>query len=67
MICPMCIANAALALAGATTLGGAAVMTLRILWRKRGLKGKAEGVFLSFLRRRLRDRQKRAARSERHR
>jgi len=67
MLCPMCIANAALAVAGVTTSGGATAMALRILRRKRGLKRKAEGGFLSSLPRRARDRQDGAARSERHR
>ncbi len=45
MICPMCIANAALAVAGVTTSGGATATELRILGRKRGAKRKAEGGF----------------------
>jgi hypothetical protein len=66
MLCPMCIANAALAVAGATTSGGAAAMALRILRRKRGLKRKAEEGFPGSLPRRARDRQDRAVRSEEH-
>ena len=61
MICPMCISNAALAVAGAATSGGAAAVALRILRLKQGLKGKAQGGFFSSLLRRAR-----AALSERH-
>ena len=64
MICPMCIANAALAVAGVTTSGGATAIALRILRRKRRVKPKAEGAFLSSGSRRTRDRQNRSARSE---
>lgn len=64
MICPMCGANAALALAGAATSGGAVAMALRILRRIRGVKGKAEGRFLRPLPHRTRSRQDRVARSE---
>jgi hypothetical protein len=46
MICPVCIANAALAVAGAATSGGAAAMALRVLRRKRGVKRKTEAGFL---------------------
>jgi hypothetical protein len=67
MICPMCIANAALAVAGVTTSGGATAIALRILGRRRGVKRKAEGESLSSLPRRARDRQDGAGSSERHR
>jgi len=67
MLCPMCIANAALAVAGVTTSGGATAIALRILRRKRGTKPKAEGGFLSSRFRRARDRQFRAESSERNR
>jgi len=66
MICPICIANAALAVAGVTTSGGATAMALRILRRKRRAKRKADGGFLSSLPRRARDRQDGATRSEWH-
>jgi hypothetical protein len=46
MICPVCIANAALAVAGAATSGGTAAMALQVLRQKRGVKRKAEGGFL---------------------
>ena len=42
MICPVCVANAALAVAGAATSGGAAAMALRIFQRKHGVKRKVE-------------------------
>ena len=64
MISPMCIANAALAVAGVTTSGGATALALRILRRKRGAKRKAEGGFLSSRSRRARDGQDPTARSE---
>lgn len=67
MICPMCIANVALAVAGVTTSGGATAIALRILGRKRGAKRKAEGGFPTSHPRRARDRQDGAAGSERHR
>ena len=67
MICPMCIANAALAVAGVTTSGGATAIALRILRRKRGLKRKAEGGFLRSLPRRARDRQEGSGGSKRYR
>lgn len=66
MICPVCIANAALAVAGAATSGGATAMALRILRRKAGVKQKAERECLRFLPPPARDRQDREARSERH-
>jgi hypothetical protein len=65
MICPVCIANAAAAVAGVTTSGGATAMALRILQRQRRVKRKPEGGFLRFLSslpRRARDRQDRATR-----
>ena len=61
MLCPMCITNAALAVAGVTTSGGATAIALRILRRKRGVKRKSEGGFLRFRLRRTRDRHDRAA------
>ncbi len=67
MICPMCIANAALAVAGVTTSGGATAIALRIFRRKRRLKLKAERGFLGSPPRRARDRQDGSAGSERHR
>ena len=67
MICPMCIANATLAVVGVTTSGGATAIALRILGRKRGAKRKAEGGFPTSHSRRARDRQDDAAGSERHR
>jgi hypothetical protein len=67
MLCPMCIANAALAVAGVTTSGGATAIALRILGRKRGAKRKAEGEFPTSHPRRARDRQDGAGSSERHR
>jgi len=67
MICPMCIANAALAVAGVTTSGGATAIALRILGRKRGVKRKAGGGFPTSQPRRATDRQDGAAGSERHR
>ena len=42
MTCPVCIANAALAVAGATTSGGAAAVVLRIFERKRDVKCRVE-------------------------
>jgi hypothetical protein len=66
MICPVCIANAALAVAGVTTSGGATAIALRILWQKRGVKRKAKGRFLTSLPRRARDMQDHAAGSEWH-
>jgi len=65
MICPMCVANAALAVAGVTTSGGATAFALRILRRKRGARRKGEGR--SFPPRPAPDRQDVAASSERHR
>ena len=67
MICPMCIANAVLAVAGVTTSGGATAIALGILRRKRIAKRKLEGVFLSSLPRRARDRQDGPAGSEKQR
>ena len=67
MICPMCIANVALAVAGVTTSGGATAIALRILGRKRGAKRKAEEGFPISHPRWARDRQDGAAGSERHR
>jgi len=61
MICPMCIANAALAVAGVTTSGGATAIALRILGRKRRLKLKGAPP------RRAKDRQDGAGGSERNR
>jgi len=65
MLCPMCIANAILAVAGVTTSGGATAIALGILRRKRGPKRKAEGGFLCSPPRRTRDRQDGSAGSER--
>jgi len=62
MMCPLCIANAALAVAGVTTSGGATALALRILRRKRGVKPKL-GFFKSRSGR-ARDGQDREARSE---
>ena len=67
MLCPVCIANAALAVAGATTSGGAAAMALRILRRERRVKGKGDGRSPNFLPRRTKDRRDRSAGSERYR
>jgi hypothetical protein len=67
MICPMCIANAALAVAGVTTSGGATAIALRIFRRKRRVKLNTERGFLSSPPRRARDRQDGAGGSERHR
>jgi len=67
MICPMCIANAALAVAGVTASGGATAVALRMLRRARGVKQKAAGGFSVSLRRSARDQRDQAARSEGHR
>jgi hypothetical protein len=61
MLCPMCIANAALAVAGVTTSGGATAIALRILEKKRRLKLKSSPP------RPARDRQDRTGGSERNR
>ena len=67
MLCPMCLANAALAVAGVTTSGGATAIALRIFSRKRRAKRRAEAGILSSNAHRARNRQDRAAGSERHR
>ena len=64
MICPMCIANAALAVAGVTTTGGATAVALRMFRRTRGVKRKGAGGLPNSLPRSARDRRDRAARSE---
>jgi hypothetical protein len=52
MICPMCIANAAMAVAGVTASGGGTAITATILRRKRGMKRKAEARLLESASRR---------------